>query len=350
MRRVDLRSDTVTRPSPGMRQAMAAAVVGDDVLGDDPTVLHLQQHVADLLGHEASLFVPSGTMANQIAIRCTCEQGDEIICDDATHSFHYEAGGPAALSGVSIRTLQGERGIFTAEQVAAAVRASDDHFPVSRMVIIENSNNRGGGSVWQLDQIDAIRAVCDQHGLHLHLDGARLLNAATALKCAPHEIAGRFDSVAMCFSKGLGAPVGSIVAGSSAFIRRAHRFRKMFGGGMRQVGILAAAAYYALENHRAGLAADHAHARYLAEALAGMPGIDLDPATVVTNIIMFDLDPAAMTAAAFVERMAAEGVDLFDIARQRLRMVTHRDVSAEQIEETIAAVRRVCAAVGSVDE
>ena len=342
MSRVDLRSDTVTRPCQGMRQAIANAVVGDDVLGDDPTVIALQEQVATMLGHEASLFVPSGTMANQIAIRCVCEQGDELICDDATHSFHYETGGPAALSGVGIRPLQGQRGIFTPEQLKAAIRPGDDHYPVSRMVIIESSNNRGGGSVWSLDQVDAIRTICDQHGLHLHLDGARLMNAVTALGCKPADLAERFDTVSMCFSKGLGAPVGSVIAGSSPFIKRAHRFRKMFGGGMRQVGILAAAAHYALTNNVSQLADDHGNARYLAEGLAGLPGITLDPATVQTNIVIFDIDPEKMTAESFAERMGKEGVDLFDIAPQRVRAVTHRDVTSAQIEDAIAAARRVC--------
>lgn len=339
---VDLRSDTVTQPTPEMREAIAAAVVGDDVLGDDPTVIALQQRAAGLLGTEAALYVPSGTMANQVAIRCVCEQGDEIICDESTHSFHYESGGPAALSGVGIHTLSGQRGIFSPEQVSAAVRPAASHFPVSRMVIIENTNNRGGGSVWPLERIAAIRAMTERYGLHLHLDGARLMNAATALGCDPKEITQHFDSVSMCFSKGLGAPVGSIIAGSSAMMRRAHRFRKMFGGGMRQAGILAAAALYALDHHVERLAEDHRNARRLAEGLAELPGIELDPATVETNIVIFAVRGGPLSADELVAQLEARGVRMIAIGGDRVRAVTHLDVTAEQIEQALDAARAVC--------
>jgi threonine aldolase len=339
---VDLRSDTVTRPTPAMRAAMAAAEVGDDVFGDDPTVNRLQQRVAALLGQEAALFVPSGTMANQLAIRSVCEPGDELILDQTTHSYNYEAGGPAALAGVSVALMSGPRGLFTPDQVAALVRPQDDHFPRSRMVIIENTNNRGGGSVWPVESVAAIRPAADRHGLHVHLDGARLMNACVARGLKPTDYTRHVDSVSLCFSKGLGAPVGSILAGRREFIVRAHRFRKMLGGGMRQVGILAAAALYALDHHVERLTEDHTHARRLAAALAELPGVRIDPATVETNIVLFDIDPRLGTAAEFVARVRERGVWVLALGPQRVRAVTHLDVSAEQIESAIRTLREIC--------
>ena len=238
---VDLRSDTVTRPSPAMRAAIAAAEVGDDVLGDDPTVNRLQERMAAFLGKEAALFVPSGSMANQVAIRSVCEPGDEIIADETTHSYNFEGGGPAALSGASMRLIEGPRGLFTPAQAEALIRPDNVHYPHTRLIIVENTNNRGGGSVWPVEQVAGLRAVADRHKLHLHMDGARLMNACVARGLKPTDYTRHVDSVSMCFSKGLGAPVGSIVAGPAWFIKRCHRFRKMFGGAMRQAGILAAA-------------------------------------------------------------------------------------------------------------
>ncbi len=338
---VDLRSDTVTRPTAGMRAAIAAAEVGDDVFGDDPTVNRLQERCAALLGKEAALFVPSGSMANQVAIRAVCEPGDELICDEATHSYNYEAGGPSALSGVSIRPLPGQRGVFTVEQLEAAIRPRNVHFPVSRMVIVENTNNRGGGTVWPLDAVAAVSAACRTHGLHLHMDGARLMNACVASGRRPTEYTQHVDSVSMCFSKGLGAPIGSIVAGPRGFITRCHRFRKMFGGAMRQVGILAAAALYALDHHAERLAEDHANARRLAEALATLPGIRLDPATVETNIVIFEVEPTLGTAADVAERLRARGVWVIATGATKIRAVTHLDVSPTQIDRAIAVFREV---------
>ncbi len=339
---VDLRSDTVTKPTPGMRAALAAAEVGDDVLGDDPTVNALQERCAALLGKEAALFVPSGSMANQVAIRAVTEPGDELIIDETTHSYNYETAGPAALSGCSVRLLAGSRGVFTAEQVAAAVRPDNAHCPHSRMVIVENTNNRGGGTVWPTGRVAEIRAVADRFGLHLHMDGARLMNACVAAGCRPTDFTRHVHSVSMCFSKGLGAPVGSIVAGPKPFIARAHRFRKMFGGAMRQAGILAAAALYALDHHVERLAEDHARARRLAEAIAELPGIRLDPATVETNIVLFDVEPSLGTAAEFVARLREHGVWMLPTSPQRVRAVTHLDVTAAGIEQAIAAFRAVC--------
>ena len=339
---VDLRSDTVTRPSAAMRQAIANAEVGDDVLGDDPTVIRLQERCAELLGKEASLYVPSGSMANQVAIRAICEPGDEIILDDTTHSYNYEVGGPSALSGVSIRPLDGVRGVYTATQLEAGIRPPGSHFAHSRMAIIENTNNRGGGTVWPLEDVAAIRAVCQRRGLWLHMDGARLMNACVARGVKPTIYTQHVDSVSMCFSKGLGAPVGSIIAGPKPFIERCHRFRKMFGGGMRQAGLLAAACIYALDHNVQRLEEDHAAARKLANAIADLPGIGLDPKTVETNIVIFDVMPQIGTAEQFANRLREAGVWLIAAGPKRCRAVTHLDVSPAQIDQAISAFRQVC--------
>lgn len=339
---VDLRSDTVTKPSPGMRAAIAAAEVGDDVLGDDPTVNRLQERTAELLGKEAALYVPSGSMANQVSIRSVCEPGDEIILDETTHSYNFEAGGPAALSGTSVRPIAGAHGVFTAAQVEAMVRPKNVHYPVSRLVIIENTNNRGGGSIWPLENVREIRAVADRHGLHVHLDGARLLNACVARGLKPTDYTQYADSVSMCFSKGLGAPVGSIVAGPQVFITRCHRFRKMFGGAMRQAGILAAACLYALDHNIERLAEDHANAKRLAEVIAELRGIQLDPATVETNIVIFEIEPRLGTAADFVGRLHERGVWILATAPNKARAVTHLDVSRAQIDQAIGMFRDLC--------
>ena len=341
---VDLRSDTVTRPSSAMRQAIASAEVGDDVLGDDPTVLRLQERCAALLGKPAALYVPSGSMANQLAIRSVCEPGDEVILDETTHSYNYEVGGPSALSGVSIRPLAGIRGVYTASQLEAGIRPPGSHFPNSRMAIIENTNNRGGGTVWPLEDMAAVRAACQRRNLHLHLDGARLMNACVARGLKPTAYTQHVDSVSMCFSKGLGAPIGSIVAGTKPFIERCHRFRKMFGGGMRQVGILAAAALYALDHNVERLAEDHANARRLADEIAELPGIVLDPETVETNIVIFDVQPQLGSAEQFVGQLRERGVWMFATGPNRLRAVTHLDVSREQIDRAIEVFRELCGA------
>ncbi|HOA72182.1 MAG TPA: low-specificity L-threonine aldolase [Phycisphaerae bacterium] len=336
---IDLRSDTVTRPTAAMRQAMAAAEVGDDVLGDDPTVAKLEQATAEILGKEAAVYMPSGTMTNQVAVRAHTEPGDEILLDANAHVYYYEAGAPAALSGVMCRLLAGVRGIFTGRDVRDALRPRNLHFPRTKLVCIENTHNRGGGSVWTLEQIADVHAVARDAGLKLHLDGARIWNAAVALGVREQEIARWFDSVSVCFSKGLGAPVGSVLAGTSEFIERARRFRKQFGGGMRQAGIIAAGALYALEHHRERLRTDHENARWFAEQIAGIPGIQLDPTTVQTNIIVFDV--TSMPAEAFGRALQEAGVLVLARGASEVRAVTHLDVTRKQIEQAVEIIRKI---------
>ena len=280
---IDLRSDTVTQPTVAMREAMARAPVGDDVFNEDPTVHQLQDRVADLLGKEAALFVPSGTMSNQVCVRVHTQPGDEILCDVNSHIYVYEAGGPAVHSGVMCRTLEGDHGILEVSQLEDKIRPIDDHQVRTRLVCLENTHNRGGGRIYPLAKIRAISTWARQHGLAMHLDGARLWNAIVATGIPAAEWAGPFDSVSVCFSKGLGAPIGSALAGPREFIARARRVRKLFGGGMRQAGILAAAALFALDHHQERLADDHRHAQLMAQAIAETPGLRLDPPEVETN-------------------------------------------------------------------
>jgi len=324
-----------------MRKAIAEAEVDDDVLGDDPTAARLERRVAELFGKEAALFVPSGTMANQIAIRTLTEPGDEIIAHEHSHVYLYEGGAPCALSGCSVRLLPGERGIFDAAAVRGAVRAINNHFPRTRLVVVENTHNFGGGTVWPLDAIADVARAARDLGLRLHLDGARLMNACVASGSSPEQYARYFDTVSMCFSKGLGAPVGSILISTAAWIERADRFRKMFGGAMRQVGILAAAAEYALDHNVQRLAEDHARARRLAEAIAELSWAVIDPATVETNIVYFDVRPEAGTAASICTALKARNVWMLPAAPQRVRAVTHLDVSSAGIDAAIAALRQI---------
>jgi threonine aldolase len=326
---IDLRSDTITQPTQAMRAVMAAAPVGDDVFGDDPTVKLLETRVAELLGKEAALFAPSGTMANQLALRALADSGDEILIDANAHIYYYEAGGPAALSGISCRCLPGIRGIFTAADLQAALRPPDQHFPPSKLVCVENTHNRGGGSIWPLHQLREIETVSRPHGLKLHLDGARLWNATSATGIPEHEYAAPFDTVSVCFSKGLGAPVGSALCGPRDIIQRARRFRKMLGGGMRQSGILAAAALHALDHHRTRLTDDHANARALADGLASLPGITIDPTSVATNIVLFNVTPG--TAPQFVSTLDAAGVRMLPFGPDTIRAVTNLMVTADDI-------------------
>ena len=330
---IDLRSDTVTKPTEAMRAVMAAAEVGDDVLGDDPTVIALERRTAEILGKEAAVYVPSGTMANQVAVRTHTGPGDEIILDANAHVYLFEAGAPAALSGVMVRLLNGVRSIFTGDDVRAALRPKNVHFSPTKLVIVENTTNRGGGSVWPMETLADVAAAAGQAGLKLHMDGARIWNAAVALGVPERRIAEQFDSVSVCFSKGLGAPVGSALAGSAEFIARARRFRKMFGGGMRQAGIIAAGAIYALENHRERLADDHANARDLARGIAELPGIEVDLGSVESNIVIFRV--TTMPADELVEKLGAAGVAVLATGPDSIRAVTNLMVSAADIEAAV---------------
>ena len=293
---IDLRSDTVTRPTPGMRAAMAAAAVGDDVYGEDPTVNQLQERVAHLLGKDAALFVPSGTMSNQIAVRVHCRPGDEMLCDDTCHIFTWEAGAAAALSGVTARTLPGDFGVLDVAQLRDKIRPTNEHYAQTRLVSLENTHNRGGGRVYPVEKMRAIADWAHANQLMTHLDGARLWNAHVASGVSLADWAAPFDSVSVCFSKGLGAPVGSALVGSQDFIAQARRHRKLFGGAMRQAGILAAAALYALDHHVTRLADDHRNAKTIAQAVTATPGLRLDPPYVETNLVWFEADPALISA------------------------------------------------------
>lgn len=331
---IDFRSDTVTRPTPGMKAVMDAAPVGDDVFGEDPSINALEAKSAALFGKEAGLFCPSGTMTNQIAIRVHTRPGDEVICDWSAHIYQYEGGGIAANSGASVRLLQGDRGLVTAQMVREAINPDDVHKPRTALVSLENTSNRGGGSCYNLEDIAAIRQVCGENGLPLHLDGARLFNALIAKGQSPMEMGGLFDTISVCLSKGLGAPVGSVLLGPKDFIHKARRVRKLFGGGMRQAGSLAAAASYALEHHVERLSEDHQHARMLGETLQQLPWV-ARVLPVETNILIFEVT-APQTAAGIVASLKENGVLAYAIAPMQVRLVTHLDISEGMVQQTIS--------------
>ncbi|MDB4956015.1 MAG: Threonine aldolase [Myxococcales bacterium] len=320
---VDLRSDTVTRPSPAMRKAMAEAEVGDDVYGEDPTVKQLQERVAEIVGTEAALFVPSGTMANQIALRAHTRHGDEVIIGRGAHCWRHESGALAALAGAQT-SMVGTDGRFTAAEVRLAFKAVDPYQAATRVVAVENTHNMAGGICWDRTQLAEVIAATHELGMLAHLDGARIWNAAVATGATEKQLAAGFDSISVCLSKGLGAPVGSLVAGSRALVKACHRFRKMYGGGMRQAGILAAAGLYALEHNRSRLGEDHANARAMAEVLANVKGLKVDLGSVQTNIVMIDLERG--TPDAIVTPAKAKGVFLGTAGAMRIRAVTHLDV------------------------
>lgn len=338
---IDLRSDTVTRPTPGMRAAIAAAEVGDDVFGEDPTVNRLEERVAELLGKEAALFVPSGTMSNQICVKAHTQPGDELLCDVNCHIFNYESGGPAVLSGVTCRTIDGDFGILDLTQLEDKIRpASDVHLVRTRLVCLENTHNRGGGRIYPLEKIEAISRWAHDHGLIMHLDGARLWNAIVATGIPARDWASHFDSVSVCFSKGLGAPLGSALAGPRQFVARARRIRKLLGGGMRQVGLAAAAALYALDHHIARLAEDHKNAQTIAQAVKGTPGLRLHPPEVDTNLVWFRVDPDLGTAKDIAATLKTHGVLVHAAGPQTIRACTHLDISAPQAQRVADTIRR----------
>jgi len=338
---IDLRSDTVTKPTPAMRKAMAEAEVGDDVYGEDPTVNALQGKVAELLGKEAAIFVASGTMANQLAIKAHTQPGDELIMEATSHPYNFEGGAIAAISGVQVYCIQGVRGILNASQIEAAIRPADHHYAVTRLVCMENTHNRGGGSIYHLRNMQEIFGVAKAKGLSVHLDGARLWNASVATGVKLKEYAQCADSVSVCISKGLGCPVGSLVAGSKEFIDRVHRFRKMVGGGLRQAGILAAAGIYALDHHVDRLKEDHDNAKRLALGLKEIRGIAVNPDHVETNIIIFGVAGTGMTSPAVRDAMKNEGVLMNALPGNEIRVVTHLDVTRDDIDKAFAAFRKV---------
>jgi threonine aldolase len=349
---IDLRSDTVTRPDEEMRRAMASAEVGDDVFGEDPTVRALEEEAAAAVGLEAALFVPSGTMGNQIALHLHARPGQEVVCDALSHVVKFEVGAMAALSGLQAHPLDSPHGLLQPAAVEGAIAPNNDHRPRTAILVIENSHNMAGGTLYDRPHLDALQAVAGRHGLPVHLDGARIFNAAAALGTSPAVLAAGFSSVMFCLSKGLGAPVGSLVCGSRDLVQEARRVRKMFGGGMRQVGILAAAGLVALRKGPARLPDDHANAALLAAALSDLRGVEIDPATVRTNIVIFRLTSAAFgeppaaapdLAAAFVARLRDAGILASAVSRNQVRMVTHRDVPRPLVEQAIARLRRAFA-------
>jgi threonine aldolase len=334
---IDLRSDTVTKPSAAMRRAIAEAEVGDDVYGEDPTVAALEARVAELLGVEAALFVPTGSMANQIAIAVHTRPGDEILLGAGAHSYLYEAGATPVLTGTQMHVLPGD-GRFTAADVRAAFKPDSHLQAPTRLVMIENTHNLGGGLVWDAGEVAAVQATARELGLALHLDGARLWNAAIADGKPERALAAGFDTISVCLSKGLGAPVGSLLCGRRDLVHRGHRLRKMFGGGMRQVGVLAAAGLYAIEHNRARLRDDHANAAAIADALAGVPGLTIDRARVMTNLVFAEVAPELGGAPAIAARVAERGVKVGALGARLLRMVTHLDVDRAACERAAAIV------------
>jgi threonine aldolase len=345
---INLLSDTATRPTPPMLEAMMAAPVGDDVFGEDPTVNALEAKVAALFGMEAALFCPSGTMTNQIAIKAHTRPLDELICEVASHVYQYEVGGYAFHSGVGINLIEGIHGKMTAAQVEAAIKPAADWLPLSRLVVLENTCNKGGGSIYTLEEAAAIGEVCRRRGLAYHLDGARLFNALVETGETPAQWGALFDSISICLSKGLGAPVGSLLLGSADFIRQARRLRKAFGGGMRQAGYLAAAGIYALDHHVDRLRDDHYHARLLGQTLAAQPYVAA-VRPVQSNIVIFDL-AGMLTAARFLEVLARYGVKASAFGPQTVRFVTHLDVSEAMIEaarHTLESIAPMLATHGS---
>jgi len=338
---IDLRSDTVTRPSAAMRKAMLEAEVGDDVFAEDPTVNRLQKTVAEILGKEAALYVPSGTMSNQVCIKTHTRPGDEIIAERGAHVFNYETGGPALLSGVQVHTVEGVYGRMRMESIRRAVRPALYYMPKTRLICLENTHNRAGGTIYPLKEMREVSAFARGAGIALHLDGARLWNACAATGASPAEYAACVDSVSVCFSKGLGAPVGSALAGTKEFVEEARHFRKVFGGGMRQAGILAAACLFALEHNRERLAEDHEKARYLAEQLTTVKGMEIYLESVQTNIVIISVEHSGRKPEEILDALRNRGVALSLGNYMGLRAVTHLDVSMEQVRRAAGIVREV---------
>lgn len=339
---IDLRSDTLTRPTPEMRAAIAAAEVGDDVFGEDPTIERLESRIAEMLGMEAALYMPSGTMSNQAAVRLHCQPGDEFLCEASCHLYNNEQAAFAQLFGISVQPIPGNGGLLRIEHVVDQIRPANDHCVRTRLVCLENTHNRGGGRILPYDDVVEICAWAVAHGLARHLDGARLFNAVVASGIPAADWAQHFDTVSVCFSKGLGAPVGSALCGRRDLIRQARRVRKVLGGGMRQAGIIAAGALFALEHHVERLAEDHHKAHLLAQSISTLPSLHLDPPVVDTNMVCFTVPPELGTAATFCERLQCQGVLMLAVGSHRIRAVTHLDVSVLQIEEACQILSNVC--------
>ena len=337
---IDLRSDTVTKPTAEMREAMFRAEVGDDVYGEDPTVIELERLGARMTGKAAGLFVASGTMGNQVAVMSHTQRGDEVICEAESHIYYYEVAGMAVLAGVQARTLPAVKGILSADTIAAAVRPQDIHQPRTSLICLENTHNRSGGTCYPLETLAAIRKVADRHEIPVHIDGARLFNAAAALGVKVDKIAQYADSVQFCLSKGLCAPVGTLLVGSEEFIAKARRYRKMLGGGMRQAGVIAAAGIVGLQNMVERLSEDHANAKLLADSLV-TAGFAVDLSTVQTNIVIFDVSRSGMKAAELVARLKQAGVLAGAFGEYRIRMVTHHGVTAAEINKVADVLQRL---------
>ncbi|MER3497696.1 MAG: threonine aldolase [Chitinophagaceae bacterium] len=336
---IDYRSDTVTRPTPAMLQAMMAAKVGDDVFGEDPSINELEAKAAAMFGMQAAIFCPSGTMTNQIAIKCYTQPGDEVICDESAHVYQYEGGGIAFNSGASVKLLPGNRGRITAQQVQEAINPDDPHRAHSSLVCLENTSNRGGGSCYDVNEIKKIKEICTAKNLKFHLDGARLFNALIAKNQTPLQYGELFDSISICLSKSLGCPVGSLLLGTKDLVKKARRIRKVFGGGMRQAGFLAAAGIYALDNHINRLAEDHKNAAAIATAFEKKSFVKF-VLPVETNIVIFELDDL-ISATHLVEKLKQKNILAYAIARNRVRLVTHLDITHEMIDKTIEEIEKL---------
>ncbi len=340
MKIIDLRSDTVTRPTPEMRMAMAEAEVGDDVYGEDPTVNRLEALAAELMKKEAALFVPSGSMGNQIALMAHCERGEEVICDSEAHIFHLEMGAASVLAGVQLHTVPNMHKDEGIAVLADHIREQVYYLPRTKLFCLENTLNRGGGSVMRPDQMRAVYNMAKENGLQVHLDGARIFNAAQALGCEVTTLTAYADSVMFCLSKGLGAPVGSLLVGGKDFIARAHRYRKLLGGGMRQAGILAAAGLVALQD-TSHLAQDHEKAKVLAEGLYRLPGLKVDTSMVQTNMVMVGLDESCFSKTDFIKRLADARVLVGGMGKSSVRFVTHRDVSMAEVSDALVRIKEI---------
>lgn len=339
--RIDLYSDTKTRPSAAMLAAMTSAPVGDEQTGEDPTTLALEERVADLLGKEAGLFMPSGTMCNEAALAVHCRPGDEVIADETSHIGGFESGGPAAIAGVMVRAVPGVRGVFSAEQAEGAIRLPMRHTPNSRLVSVEQTANLGGGTIWPLETLQSVAQMARSRDLGVHMDGARLMNAVIAAGVAARDYAATADSAWIDLSKGLGCPVGAVLAGSKDFITEAWRWKQRLGGAMRQSGVLAAAGLYALEHNVERLAEDHANAKLFADLVVDLPGIALDPATVETNIVVFDVAAANLGAPEIAERLAAASIRVGALGAATMRAVTHLDVDEAGVREAAAELAAI---------